>query len=379
MDTATILFAFFLGATAFYGYTLALALLIKKNYNPRANFALAIIVICFASLLLEQAFTRSQMIEGFERFGLIFGSFWFIIFPSIFLHGCLTINPNRGFRWFDLFHLAPLALQLSFISFFYYGINVSDQTDWLSGSRESSFQSTFISTLYGFISKGHLFLGQVIIYLPAVLIVLSRFIARNQERLSSEGLNRIVYTRNTYVMVTVITILMESLLILKIQGDWSIFIMLTFTVVIYFLAYLSMSSPTSLYNQIPFKWSFRSRELPEEEVGLYLDLLMEQIDSKVYRDPELTLDKLAELIRLQPRQLSNLIKRKFNKAFPEFINDFRISEAKRLLEDPKHHHWSILAIGMEVGFNSKSTFNRVFKKTVGITPSEYLSRFRILG
>ncbi|MEO1652558.1 MAG: helix-turn-helix transcriptional regulator, partial [Bacteroidota bacterium] len=255
---------------------------------------------------------------------------------------------------------------------FYLEYDLAQQREWVEGGEvREVWDDQYRSFFHSLYLDGYLFYTQILSYLPLTVIALNKFVRHNINKISNAGLNIIYYTRNSYVIVALNTLLMESLVLFKVKGDWFVFVLLNFVLVIYFLAFLSVSNPSALYNQIPFKWSFRSRELPEDELDMYLAMVIEHIQKRIYRDPELTLQKLAELIQLQPRQLSNLLRRKFDQSFPEFINQLRIEEAKELLLNPKYRHWSILAIGMEVGFNSKSTFNRVFKKMVGLTPSEY--------
>jgi len=59
------------------------------------------------------------------------------------------------------------------------------------------------------------------------------------------------------------------------------------------------------------------------------------------------------------------------KSFYDVINSYRVEEAKRLLLDEKNRNYTILSVGFEAGFNSKTTFNPVFKKFTGVTPTEY--------
>ncbi len=92
---------------------------------------------------------------------------------------------------------------------------------------------------------------------------------------------------------------------------------------------------------------------------------------KPYLLPALTLEKLASQLQIPARTLSNIINRQFACNFFEFINSYRIEEAKRLLSDNGSAQKTMLDIMYEVGFNSKGTFNTLFKKKVGMTPSEY--------
>lgn len=96
---------------------------------------------------------------------------------------------------------------------------------------------------------------------------------------------------------------------------------------------------------------------------------MEQ--EKPYLMPALTLDKLATQLKIPPRVLSHLINRHFFCNFFEFINSYRVEESKRMLADPSLCDKNMLDIMYDVGFNSKATFNTLFKKKVGMTPSEF--------
>ena len=83
------------------------------------------------------------------------------------------------------------------------------------------------------------------------------------------------------------------------------------------------------------------------------------------------LQKLAARLSIPPQHLSQVVNEQLNQNILDYINTHRVEEAKRRLADPARKHLSILAIAEEVGFNSKSSFNSVFKKYTNITPSEF--------
>jgi AraC-like DNA-binding protein len=89
---------------------------------------------------------------------------------------------------------------------------------------------------------------------------------------------------------------------------------------------------------------------------------------KIYCDEDLSLDRLANMINITRHELSDLLKKRFATNFYEFVNTYRIKEAKRLLIDEPGRN--ILDVALEVGFNSKSTFNKEFKRITGTTPRE---------
>ncbi len=88
-------------------------------------------------------------------------------------------------------------------------------------------------------------------------------------------------------------------------------------------------------------------------------------------EPDLTLEQLAAQLKLRPKLLSQAINEGLGQNFFEFINTYRIGEAKRLLTNPADKKVTVLEVLYQVGFNSKSSFNTVFKKQTGLTPSEF--------
>ena len=97
--------------------------------------------------------------------------------------------------------------------------------------------------------------------------------------------------------------------------------------------------------------------------------LMEK--QKLYGETELTLKQLSDKLQLPSYQVSQAINEGMKKNFYDLVNGYRVEEAKRLLLDPKNENYTILSVGFDAGFNSKTTFNTVFKKFTGFTPSEF--------
>jgi AraC-like DNA-binding protein len=117
-----------------------------------------------------------------------------------------------------------------------------------------------------------------------------------------------------------------------------------------------------------YEWSTLTDEKADDYINK-LKLIMHE--EKPYLDSSLTLQKLADTIGITTQHLSQTINERMNQNFFDFVNCYRIKEAKRLLVDPRGELLTILAIAEELGFNSKSSFNTAFKKITGMTPSEY--------
>lgn len=119
---------------------------------------------------------------------------------------------------------------------------------------------------------------------------------------------------------------------------------------------------SSLSNEDEERWSVRIKEIMNTE--------------KPFRREDLSLQQLAAIVSLDPRHLSQIINNKFGSNFREFLNQFRIQEAKALLDDPANMKRSMKEIMYSVGFSSRSSFNTIFKETTGQTPTEYRDQIR---
>jgi AraC-like DNA-binding protein len=95
------------------------------------------------------------------------------------------------------------------------------------------------------------------------------------------------------------------------------------------------------------------------------------IAKEPFLESSLTIQDLALKLNLNSRDLSVLINQSLNKHFFDFINEYRIEKAKKLLKDTSKKELTVLEILYEVGFNSKSSFNTAFKKQTGITPTQF--------
>jgi len=115
-----------------------------------------------------------------------------------------------------------------------------------------------------------------------------------------------------------------------------------------------------------------------EKEKILLTVLNYMQNNKPYLEPELTLDQLASQLSLKSRVLSQVINEILGQNFYDFINRHRLEEASRLLTNPKDEKITILEVLYEVGFNSKSSFNTLFKKYTGGNPDRVQEKTRRL-
>lgn len=138
-----------------------------------------------------------------------------------------------------------------------------------------------------------------------------------------------------------------------------------------YLVYRGLRQPNAVSGiMTPAKYS--GSKITEDEsmkkVGQLKDLMQ---NKKPYLNPDLTIKDLSEQANIHHKFLSQIINSRFGQNFYDFVNQYRIDEAKEIMKRNTDDKKTILEILYEVGFNSKSAFNNAFKKNTGQTPSEF--------
>jgi AraC-like DNA-binding protein len=107
----------------------------------------------------------------------------------------------------------------------------------------------------------------------------------------------------------------------------------------------------------------------------YTERLFQVMESeKPYLKPELSLSSLSKEMGIKRHYISQILNLQLKKSFWDFINEYRIREAQKLLSDPEKQGLSMLQVAFEVGFNSASSFSRAFKRYTGTTPTKYRAK-----
>jgi AraC-like DNA-binding protein len=166
-----------------------------------------------------------------------------------------------------------------------------------------------------------------------------------------------------WVLHSLLYLVGESLQLFYIVG----FFVIALTKVFYYFKFREYQY-SSFSKDIKSKSSLSKAYLPENS-SFFINKLAKLMDEdKVYFDPNLTIPKMADKIQIQPYLLSQIINAHFGQSYPDYVNTYRINEAKTLLTD---NNLKISSVAMDCGFNTLSSFNLAFKKATGKTPSNY--------
>ena len=125
---------------------------------------------------------------------------------------------------------------------------------------------------------------------------------------------------------------------------------------------------------------YATSKIEAEEAGQLVGKLKQHMEGQQpYLDSQLSLEGLAGQVGMTKHDLSQLINDQLNTNFFGFVNDYRIEAFKERLTQKEYEHYTLLGIALETGFNSKSSFNSIFKKAEGITPSAYKKQIQSMS
>jgi AraC-like DNA-binding protein len=355
------------------GLFLSVMLLGVKGGNKIANRILAALIATIALIVTGGVVRTTHYDFAFPHLSRIHDPLPFLAVPLIFLYVRTLTSTAPSFPRKVLLHFIPFALCCIYLLPYYLQ------------SREAKL--AYLVSEYGHPSMGSwyyvrsaLLLMQAGIYLPLTFMTILSF-SRGRVGQNSSADKAVIF-QIRFIVMGFLTLFAGGLLryLFDHTAKSNLLVPLGASTFIYALGYVSFRNPQVLTRpgEPPpspakkYEWSSLTPDASER----YLKRLLQSMnEEKLYLDAELTIAKLAKKLSIPAPHLSQTINERLNQSFVDFINAYRVEEAKRMLVEPLKRHFSVLAIAEEAGFNSKSSFNSVFKKHTRMTPSEFRKAF----
>lgn len=351
--------------------------LVSQKRNHIAYRILGLLTLVLGLLAIAFGMQLDGISHDYPHLLATFSRLLFLIFPLVFLTVKYLITKHEGFERLDYMHFIPfIIVVLIYIDF--YPQSAADKIAILRDVRYYNIIS---------IIEQEVLVIQGIGYSIVSLLILRRY--KNEV---------IHYTSNTHKNLhRVIRIGLNILLIGWIIGSVTvnlqffgmelgfnlfIFVYLLIVVDIYWISFNAIKSPELFKLEYEELFPASSVDIQEsdnlstsadeDENSRINNRLMELIDSeKPYLEPDLTLPELASRLDVSRNKLSRVINQIHKKNFFVFINTLRIEEVKSMINDPSNRNLKIISMAYDAGFNSKTSFNRVFKMITNMTPSQY--------
>jgi AraC-like DNA-binding protein len=366
-------------------------LLAAKRTNSIANRLLAIAMLAFSLFIVMRVYYEREWYLEVPHLIGVNRLLIYLFGPLLYLYTLAVSEGGNTFRRAWLVHLLPPVLLFLYRIQFFLGGGAAKITFLRTLMSEGpSLQETIIEQLQYVIG---------IVYCVLTIVHLRRHRARLLETHSWVERINLMWLRNLNVGIVAVWSLATFLNVLVIAGIISGGLESTITALavaalVYAIGYMGLRQPEIFHSPTGRQAPAREAPVapptiapsvePEEGTGYgksglsdvqaeaYLKQLLRLMDEKKpYRNSYLTLQELADELSISAHNLSQVLNTKLGKNFYDFVNEYRVEEVKRLLRDPKYMNLKILAIGMDAGFNTKSTFNAFFKKHTGLTPSDY--------
>jgi AraC-like DNA-binding protein len=308
--------------------------------------------------------------------------------PILYLYTYYLVSERKKFRALDLLHFLPFVLiTLAYFIFFQDVVDFSDE----SFLRQDPY-------LWVRVTFSIVFFTSVIVYTVLTFAKLIVF-RRNIEAQFSyrDGDLQLFWVNFIAVLFTlsglvVIVAGAYNAIMFKRVVDTALLSHIGLTSVAYAISYFGLRQPSLFRSEYATeekppqqkpvsKTEAESKEVKprfteQEAKALTERLIIHMSEERPYLNPELTLGELSAQINLAKHELTDLLNVHMEMNFFTFVNDFRLKAVTRRLANPDYDHLTIMAIANDCGFNSKSTFNSLFKQAYDHTPSDYKKMLR---
>ncbi len=295
--------------------------------------------------------------------------------PLHYLYVNHLVHRSTNFQTKELLHFIPFALYEIILLIG----GIFSLIDFSSSSVSDVSQAPAIFKIFNWI-----LIVQGTIYLSLSIITLNRYNAHLKDIVSSLEQVQLNWLKNLSMTgLAALAIFLVEDIVLAYGINLSNFIISSvgFALYVYGIGYTGLLKSEIFADPVVKRvmtemetetTKYERSGLTEEMAERYLrDLIRLMEEKKLYRNSSLTLTDLAEALSISSHNLSEVINTKLLKNFYDFVNGYRLEEVKKDLIDPSKQHLKILSLAFDAGFNSKATFNTLFKERMGKTPSEF--------
>jgi AraC-like DNA-binding protein len=324
---------------------------LRNQHRKIANLWFAFFLIAIGVQLTLKVITKTWMMESVLYIYLASYKMPYLIGPLLYLY-CRARIDNR-FNKNDLLHFLPFAFLIVF-NFVPYESSLSPYIHWRPYTQ--ALIQLISMTTYTYLSI----------------------------RLKDNQIKNFIYLVAIAEIIIICTFAVMYVYYGRFPDVRLLFLVLTF--LIYWISYKVVAQPNllllreetsvvALAIRKQTKYAHSSLKFDEANRLEYELKRIMEID-RVYLDSNLTIEMLSEKLKTSRHHVSQVVNERLGKTYMEYISELRLDEAKRRLSNRDNFRFTIAAIALDSGFNSVSSFNDVFKKRFGITPSKFRDQTR---
>ncbi len=343
------------------GIVLSLALLagiFKKKY---ANFFLGLITAVITIEIMTIWAIRMQLTNSASIFPFWLLGTYLTIPPALWLFVHAQLNPTFTLQYKYLWLFFPAILEFVVESIVHFS-NVYWETNYHILGNTFWFTLTEVVPVVA--------LAIVVVWFGMELKKIKKGITLSTSAPSAKGFGKLQAFLGFFAVMTFFWILEAFYIAPVVEIIEALLLFFVFV-----LGYLGYFQPSFLDVPHVAKKEIIYRNYPQFDDDIELARVQQLFrKDKIHTQQKLSLKQVAVQLNLPERYLSGLINIYHNTNFNAFVNEFRVKEAIKRIQDPNQQNKSLLGIAMDSGFSSKSSFNQIFKDLTGKKPSDFLKK-----
>ena len=371
------------------------AALATQRRNRTANRLLAVAMLAFSLFMTSAVYHAAGLVQVAPHFFGVAYPLPLLFGPLIYLYAVAASDRTRRLRWRDGLHFLP------FVAAVIWGLPVY----LMSGAEKIAFyealQQGMRTPLIQVVDPLKFVSG--VSYAAATLLFLRRHRARVKDNYSSIERVNLRWLLLLAAAAAAIWALATTFEVMELVDHPLLqraddVVALAIAILVYGIGYMALRQP-EIFNfavldqrasapapvpppvapSVPPAPAadaprYERSGLSEKEAAALKRALLAVMDTdRLYQNTDLTLADLAERLKTTPHKLSEVLNSQLNQTFYDFVNAYRVRDVQRRIADEQFKNLTILSLALDAGFASKATFNHVFRKHTGRTPSAYRS------
>jgi len=364
------------------GSTLALflgVLLLRKRSKAMHDYIIGSWLFFLGIYVSVYAFSPAAFFISNPWMINFYISLLFLHGPFLFTYINTLTNPEYKFAKNITWHLIPFILLNTYLILFFPAENILKNACSLHGGSQIDLPLPYF-----------IFLILIALSVPFYIFWSVRILQKHKKIISDNFSDiekrTLSWLKNLISILGIVWVFMVSIIyihhvLLLFSDSFCINgLFMTLSAFIIMIGYFGLNQPVIFISQnkassadiVKDNKPYSGSSLKDDDIQQYLTVLEDYMKTeKPYLNNQLTLHQLAANVNIPAHNLSRIINEHHKQNFFDFINQYRVNEFILRLSDSEFKDFSLLAIAYDCGFNSKTTFNRYFKKITNSTPSEY--------
>jgi AraC-like DNA-binding protein len=358
-------------------------LIFNKNDKQLSDRILACWMILFGVNLFTAFITLKVSLPERSVFAILASALYIEHFPFLYIYTKSLTDTDFRLQWKQLLHSLPFVLMLT----------GSLPLLLLNPAQQKQLVNTTTEFPWFIIFAEMVFAATFIYYIVSTMLLLKKHKQLIKDTYSYRERINLVWLR--HIVIGFISLLLLTIVVFALSNMQQFNVVVTdeilylgLALMVFYVGYWGYrqgkifyyAEPQLIKNEDSTEAAKNKKEktdavnITERSESEKLLVLLRNLmkEEKPYLDPELNIITLSAKLNMHPHKLSKLLNSHLQQNFFDFINQYRVEEFKSLALDADYKNYSILAIAYDAGFNSKASFNRIFKNITGHTPSQYI-------